>query len=108
MFDVGRRSFGGDVALVEDDDAIGEGVGFVEVVRRQQHRLAAGDEGADLLPERAARFDVEADGWLVEGDEVGIASDRQAEQQPLFLAAGEVAEFLLLDPFQSGGGDHLI
>ena len=93
---------------MDDHDAIGEGLGFREVMRGQENRLAAGDEVADLFPERAARFDVEADGRLIEDQQIGIASDREREQRSLLLAAGKVSVLFLLDALQSGGFDHLL
>ena len=42
-------------AVVDDRDAIGEAVGLVEVLRRQQHGRAVGDERLDGLPQRQAR-----------------------------------------------------
>ena len=42
--DLGGRAVGDDAAVRHQDDPVGVGVGLLEVVRREQHRLAAGGE----------------------------------------------------------------
>jgi len=59
------RVLGADHTVVDDDDAVGEGVGLVEVMRRQHDRLAVVLEAADLVPEGPAGGGVEAHGGLV-------------------------------------------
>ena len=51
----------------------------------------------------AAGFDVEADGGLVEEDEVGVAGEGEREEDALLLAAGELAEEAVFDAFERGG-----
>ena len=84
--------FGDDRALLQHQDAIGQRVGFIQVMRGEQHGLAARDQQADLRPHQAARLHVQPDGRLVEKQQVGIAADGDAEQHALFLSAGELAE----------------
>ena len=106
-FDLGGRAFADHAALVDDDDAVGERVGLFEVVRGEQDGLAAGGSDADLRPHAAAGFDVEADGGLVEEDEVGVAGEGEGEEDALLLAAGELAEHTRLDAFEAGGANHV-
>jgi hypothetical protein len=86
---------------------VGEGVGFFEIVGGEEHGFALGGEGSDLCPEAAAGFDIEADGGLVEEDQVGIAGEGDAEEGALFLASGELAEQAVFDAFKARGFDDL-
>ena len=89
-------------------DAVGELLRLVEVVRRQQHRLAERAQRADHLPRRAPRGRVEARRRLVEEDEIGVADERDAEVEPALLAAGErlhARVALLVEPDEL---DHLV
>ena len=63
----GRRALGDDVPVVDDADAVGEHVGLLEVLRRQEdgHAVLA-REPLDLRPQRAAALRVEAGRRLVE------------------------------------------
>ena len=76
---------------------MGEGVGLFKVVGGEEDGFALRGEGADLLPEGAAGFDVEADGGLVEEDEVGVAAEGEGEEDALLLAAAELAEEAVFD-----------
>ena len=105
--DLGGCAFADDAAFVDDDDAVGERVGLFEVVGGEEDGLAAGGEGADLLPEGAAGFDVEADGGLVEEDEIGVAADRECEEDALLLASAELAEHAVFDALELGDADDL-
>ena len=56
-----RRSLGDDPAVVDDPDAVGEDVGLLEVLRRQEDGDAlVAREAPDLVPERRAALRVEA------------------------------------------------
>ena len=46
-FSSSGRALGDDPAVVDDDDAVGQLVGFVQVLRREQHRRALGNQLAD-------------------------------------------------------------
>ncbi len=86
---------------------MGEGVGLFEVVGGEEDGLAAGGERAYLSPHPAARFDVEADGRLVEEDEVGVTGEREGEEGALLLTAGELAEHARLDAFEASGANQV-
>ena len=70
--------------MVDDRDLIGEAVGLVQVLRREEHRGALVDEGFDRFPECHAARQVETGRRLVEeedrrpGDERG----RKVEATP--------------------------
>ena len=71
------------------DDAVGEVLRLVHVVRGEQDRLAELAQAGDQLPRLAAGGRVEAGGRLVEEDQLGVAGDAEREVQPAALAAGE-------------------
>lgn len=73
--DVAGRPLGDDPAAHEHDDAVGEGLGFVEVVHGEQDRGAVRAQAPDELPGTAARRGVEAGRGLVEEQHVGAAHD---------------------------------
>ena len=86
-----RDSAAGDQpAAGQDDDAIGERFGFLEIVGREDNRTALRDHRADGPPHRLARVDVEADGRLVEEEQRRPAANRQRELHLPFLAGGEL------------------
>ncbi len=59
---------------VDEGDPLGQGVGFVEVLRGQQHRGAVLDEPADDVPERVAAGRIESGRGLVEEEDVGAGA----------------------------------
>src|SRR5213592_1310851 len=100
-------SLGDDLAVIHDRYTIAEALGFLHVVRREQHRPAVGAEAADDLPQLPARLWVEPRRGLVEEQQLGLADERARDGQALLLPAGEchharVALLLELDE-----GQHL-
>ena len=61
-------------AMVDHDDVIGEQIGFLEILRREQQRRAGGDEVTDDTPHLLPAADVESGRRLVE-DQHGRFSD---------------------------------
>ena len=107
----GRERLGGalrqDAAVVDDDDAVGEVLGLVEVVGREQDRGAQRAQALDELPGPASGRGVEARGGLVEEEQLGVADDAEGEVEPPALPAGEGPHpgvGLLVQP---GEGEHL-
>ena len=78
-----------DLAGDEHGHPIRKLLGFVEVVRGQQNRLAEPAQRADELPRVSSRGGIEPGCRLVEEDELGIADERDSEVEPALLAAGE-------------------
>ena len=64
--ELGGRALGDDPSGVDDDDAVGELVGLVEVLGGEQDRRAAGDELADGGPHLPPVPGVESGGRLVQ------------------------------------------
>ena len=85
---VGRA--GGDgAAVVEHDDVVGQAVGLLEVLRREDQRGALADELAQHLPEVLAAARVEARRRLVEEQHAGRGHQAGGEVEPPAHAAGE-------------------
>ena len=82
---------GDDQAGADHRHAVGELLRLVEVVRRQEDRLAERAERADHLPGGAPCSRVEAGRRLVEEDELRVADERDPEIEPPLLASGERA-----------------
>ncbi len=72
---------GDDPAAVDDDDVVGEALGLVEVLRRQQQRGAAVDERVEHVPQLGARPRVETGGRLVEEQHLGRATSVAARSR---------------------------
>src|SRR5215212_10937746 len=77
-----RSVFGYDLAPVDDPDPVGQHVGLLEVLGRQEHGDAIlTRQPADLGPERAAALRVEARGGLVEEEYSRTVHQREGEVQ---------------------------
>jgi hypothetical protein len=90
-----RRPLRDDQALVDHSDAIGEPIGLVEILRREQHRRPLRDERLDGVPKPDAAPDVQSGRRLVEkqdggpGDEGG--REVEAPAHPSGVRADEAA-----------------
>ena len=81
---------GGDLAVGEDDDAIGVG-GHLRVVGDHDDGLAElVDRGAKQVEDAAARLRVEVAGRLVGEDDGGTGDQRPGDRDPLLLPAREL------------------
>ena len=97
-----------DLAVAQHGDAVGELLGLVEVVRRQQDRLAERRERADHLPGGAARGGSKPVVGSSRKRSSGSPTSASAEVEPALLAAGErlhARVALLLEPDEL---DHLV
>ena len=81
------RALGDDLAAVDDGDAVGELVGLVEVLGREQHGRAGGDEDPHDLPHLVAAAGVETGGRLVEEQQLGGDDDAGGDVEPAAHAA---------------------
>src|SRR5581483_11633820 len=87
--ELGRRALAHDDAVAQHGDAVGELLGLVEVMRRQQNRLAQRAQVEDRVPGGAARARVEAGRRLVEEDQLRVADQREPEVEAPLLPAGQ-------------------
>ena len=103
---LGRRPLGDEMAVVDDPDPVGEGVGLLQVLGGEEDGdPVLGGQSRDLLPEGGAALDVEAGRGLVEEEDAGPVGEREREVEPAFhparvaadLAVGGVGE---ADPLQ--------
>ena len=84
----GGRALGDDRAAIDDPDAVGQHVGLLEVLRRQEDgRALLTRQARDLVPQRGARLHVEAGRRLVEEEDARAVQQRQREVQPALHAA---------------------
>ena len=92
---VGGRPLGDHAAVVDDRDAVGETVGLLEVLGREQHRRAAVDERLDRVPERDPAAEVEPRRRLVEEQDRRPRDERggevEAAAHPARVGADEAA-----------------
>ena len=79
--------------MVDDADAVGQRVGLLEVLRREEHGHAlVVREPPDLLPERRSALQVEARRRLVEEQDARAVHEREREVQAALHAARVAAD----------------
>ena len=83
-----RRARRDDEALVDDDDLVGELVGLLEVLRREQQRRPLADELADDGPHAEPAAWVESGRRLVEEQHLRTADETAGEVEATLHAAG--------------------
>ena len=82
-----RRAFGDHGAVVDHHDPVGEPVGLVEVLRRQQHGRAGRHARLDRLPQPEPAAGVEAGRRLVQEQHRRAEHERGREVEPAAHAA---------------------
>ena len=79
---------GDDAALVDDDDAVAQGVGLVEVVGGEEHRGSAlGAHVGDVPPQVGPGLRIEAGGGLVEEDQRRVVDEAHGDVETPLLPA---------------------
>jgi hypothetical protein len=86
---LGRRPLGGDPAVVEHDDVVGQAVGLLQVLRGEQQRRAVADEVAEQAPQLDAAAGVQARRRLVEEEHGRRRDEARGEVEAAAHAAGE-------------------
>jgi hypothetical protein len=82
------RALGDDPALIDDREPIGERVGLLEVVGREEDGRAGLAQVLDLLPHARPRLRVEAGRGLVEEEDLGPVDDAEPHVEAAPHAAG--------------------
>ena len=100
--DLGRRPVGDDLAAGHQDDPVGVGVGLLEVVSGEQHRLAAAGEGAHRLPELMRDSTSIATVGSSSTSRSGLLTMRDREAHSLGLAARQLVGAPIGDVCDSG------
>src|SRR5215469_13195737 len=85
---LGRSSCGDDLAMVDDGNSIAQPLGFVHVVRGQEHGTATTLKLSHDVPQLAAALWIKARGGLVEEQNARIAHECRCHGQSLLLSAG--------------------
>src|SRR5207245_9665083 len=102
------RALGDDVTAIHDGDLIAQELRLLHVVGRQDDGLAARLDRLHQLPEITSRLRIESGGGLIEEQHRRIVDERDREQQPLLLAAGELAGVAPRELLQGAQADELI
>src|SRR5438270_6202569 len=84
-------SLGDDLAVINDGEAIAEALGFVHVVRGQEHGPAAPLKFANNLPELTAALWIKPGRRLIEEENAGVGHQRRRDGKPLTLASRKFA-----------------
>jgi hypothetical protein len=87
-----RRALGDDPACCDDAQPIGEPVGLLEVLCREEDGRPLVAQAAHLVPQRQARGRIQAGGRLVEEQHLGLVDERHREVQAPAHAAGVRAD----------------
>jgi hypothetical protein len=88
LLELVRRPFGDHRAVVDDDDAVGQGVGLVEVLRGQQDRGPVTGQRPDDVPHPLAGCGVQPGRRLVEEQYRRPRHQRCRQVEPAAHAAG--------------------
>jgi hypothetical protein len=86
------RAFRDHVAVIHDGDAVSELVGLVQILRREQHRSASGDNGADDVPYLITAARIEANGWFIEEEHVWRGDEARRDVEASSHAARDLLD----------------
>src|SRR5688572_27689514 len=78
---------GDDLAMVHDGDAVAESFDFLHVMGGVDEGLTAGLEGFEGIEDGVAALGVNADGRLIEDEQVGVVEQSCADVEPALHAA---------------------
>jgi hypothetical protein len=95
-------------AAVDDADAVAEPLGLLHVVRRVEHGHALRRQRLDRLEDRVARLGVDADGRLVEDQQLRVVQQADADVEPALHAAGELSGAVVGPVGQPDDLEHLV
>jgi len=83
-----RSALGDHLARCQHADSVRQVFGFVEIVRREEHRDAVVAQCFDQIPRLPARCGVKTGGRLVEKKQIRTPDDAQCQIDPTTLASG--------------------
>src|SRR5579863_4528809 len=104
---ISGRSFGDDLAMIDNCQPVAQAFGLVHVMRGQQHRAAIALEDANDVPQLASALRIESRGRLIQKQNFRIADQRGRNRQTLPLptrqfphpGVGLLGEFQLPENF---------
>src|SRR5262249_9172114 len=82
------RALGDDASVVDDREPVAQRVGFLEVVRGDEHRGAVVAQRSDRVPEVGPARRVETGGGLVEEEDVRMVGEPEREVEAAALTTG--------------------
>src|SRR5579864_1966060 len=96
--------------MIDNGETVAEALGFIHVMRGEQHGAAIALKDANDLPELSAALRIQARRWLVEKENFRIAHQRGGDREALALPARQLAhpgvgffrEFQLLHDLAGG------
>ena len=80
---------------------VGQRLGFLQVMRGQQHRTSRRGAFADRRPHLLARFDIQAGGGLIQEQHLRPSTDGHGELHAPLLPAGKFAVAAIQQAFQA-------
>jgi hypothetical protein len=81
--------------VVHDPDPVGERLGLVHVLRREQDGDAAGAQLADAVPDEQPRLRVQPGGRLVQEQHLRVVHEGAGDHEALALPAGEEVDLVV-------------
>src|SRR5580693_729218 len=91
----GRSAQRDDAAMIDDGEALAEGVGFFHVVRGEQNGFAAAIVFANDLPQQQAGLRIKTSAWFIEEKHLRIVHHGAGDRKTLHHAAGKSANDLV-------------
>ena len=92
----GRRALRHDAPVVDDPDPVGEHVGLLEVLRREEDGDAVlARQPRDLVPEGRPRLWIETGRRLVEEEHARAVDERERQVEPALHPAGVAADLAI-------------
>src|ERR1035438_4376038 len=88
---ISRRALGNDLPVIHNCQAVAQALGFIHVMRGEQHGAAIALKSANDVPKLAPALGIESRGRLVEKQNLWIANQRRRYGQPLALPARELS-----------------
>src|SRR5260370_17795151 len=87
----GGRTFGNNLPMVHDCKPVAEALGFVHVMRGQQHRAAGFLKRANDVPKLPPALGIEASSRFIQEKHPGGSNQRGRDRKPLPLPAGDLS-----------------
>jgi hypothetical protein len=104
----GGRPVGDDPATGDHDDPVGDGVGLLQVMGREDDGVPPTGQAAHRRPEGPSSFDVHRRGRLVEQQQRRLPGQGESQEHPLALASGEGVDRSGQEVLDAGDDDQVV